>query len=532
MIFVIKNNPIIKIWGLIILIFIFSAQTNLPQSETNDINKNISYGSNLLSHNYVLKAEKTNHFTFVKPPASFRNNMQLNKAQSSTINVVYNGFSTEAQTAFQYAVDILETEITSSVQIEIVATWEPLATGVLGSAGPVNFFRNISNEPVANSWYPVALANKLAGSDLDTDNPDISASFNSDFSSWYFGTDGNTPIGEYDFVSVVMHEIIHGLGFVGSMQVTVNSGAWGYNTGYPLIYDRFTVNGSDQLLISSFTNPSVALGDQLKSGDLFFNGSSAVIAEGGTNPKLYAPASWEAGSSYSHWDEDTYPAGNINSLMTPALGGAEAIHNPGFITRGLLQDIGWTIDQPLPVELSSFIVLVSDSYIELKWATETEVNNYGFEIQRKTINDEWKTIGFVNGNGNSNSPKKYSFIDNNFINGNSVQYRLKQIDNDGRYELSDEILTEYIPSEFALYQNYPNPFNPTTMIRYQIPETQKVIVKVFNTLGAEVAELVNGTQEAGRYEINFDGRNLASGTYIYRIVTGDFTQTKKMILLK
>ena len=93
--------------------------------------------------------------------------------------------------------------------------------------------------------------------------------------------------------------------------------------------------------------------------------------------------------------------------MTPAIGSAEAIHNPGFITRGLLQDIGWTIDQPLPIELSSFIANISDTYIKLLWTTKTETNNYGFDIERKDLMI-WQKIGFVNGNGNSNSPKEYS----------------------------------------------------------------------------------------------------------------------------
>ncbi len=192
-----------------------------------------------------------------------------------------------------------------------------------------------------------------------------------------------------------MHEIIHGLGFAGSMTMTGNVGSWGLgNPARPVIYDRFTVNGSDQLLIASFTNVSVALGNQLTSDNLFFNGSGAVFAHGGTKPKLFAPSTWQQGSSYSHWDENTYPAGNTNSLMTPAIGSAEAISNPGFITRGLLQDIGWTIDQPLPVELSSFLASVVNSYIELKWTTETEINNYGFEIQKKEVRSqesEWNT---------------------------------------------------------------------------------------------------------------------------------------------
>ncbi|MDH3267722.1 MAG: hypothetical protein OEM46_02590 [Ignavibacteria bacterium] len=130
--------------------------------------------------------------------------------------------------------------------------------------------------------------------------------------------------------------------------------------GFPYVYDTYAVNRSNQRLLNTtlFPNPSVPLGTQLTSNNIFFDGANAVIGNGGTNPKLYTPATWVQGSSYSHWDETTYPAGDINSLMTFAIGSAEAIHHPGYITRGLLKDNGWTIYQPLPVELSSFTAKV------------------------------------------------------------------------------------------------------------------------------------------------------------------------------
>jgi len=185
----------------------------------------------------------------------------------------------------------------------------------------------------------------------------------------------------------------------------------------------------------------------------------------------------------------------------------------------------------LPVELTSFTAALNKNEVNLKWQTATETNNYGFEIERKT-ESSWQKIGFVEGNGTSNSTKEYSFADNKLVGGTKFQYRLKQIDSDGKYEYSKVIEVENIPTEYALYQNYPNPFNPTTKMRYQLPVGSKVVIKIYNILGSEVMELVNEQKESGVYEIEFNAETLSSGTYIYRIVTGNFVQTKKMILLK
>ncbi|MDP3831986.1 MAG: hypothetical protein Q8Q47_11990, partial [Ignavibacteriaceae bacterium] len=214
---------------------------------------------------------------------------------------------------------------------------------------------------------------------------------------------------------------------------------------------------------------------------------------------------------------------------------------------------------PLPVELTSFTAATSSAptgsaSVTLNWTTATEVNNYGFEIQRSVVNNqrsEWETIGFVEGNGNCNSPKDYSFIDENVSAGNCL-YRLKQIDYNGGFSYSSEveINVEAIPTEFALYQNYPNPFNPSTKIKYSIPSVeshsgaaeQNVSLKIYDILGNEVATLVNENKAAGNYEVVFNAsrteqdRGIASGIYIYQLratsSNNTFTDTKKMLFIK
>jgi hypothetical protein len=255
------------------------------------------------------------------------------------MTVTYTGFTPQAQAAFQYAVNIWASQISSTVPIHIDAEFAPLGSNVLGSAGPW-LVRGIPGL-AANTWYPVGLANKLTGVDHLPENSDIDASFSSTF-SWYYGTDGQAPPGTYDFVSVVLHELGHGLGFVGSMSYSGGIGTRGFQ-GSPIIFDYFTENGAGQSLLTAFASPSAALGSQLTSNNLFFDGPRTRLANGGNPARIYAPATWSDGSSYSHLNEQTYPAGNPNSLMTPQIASSEAIHDPGPICRGMLEDTGWTV---------------------------------------------------------------------------------------------------------------------------------------------------------------------------------------------
>lgn len=297
----------------------------------------------------VLIAGEVNSFYYVPAPVQ----MGQVGAQTATFNVNYlttggcSPWDPAAQAAFQRAVDIWSTQITSSVPIEINACWKDLGPSVLGQAGPKNFFRDFSGAPSPGTWYPVALANALAGSDLDAAGPDILADFSSSFSNWYFGTDGNTPAGKYDFVTVVLHEIGHGLGFLGSMDVSGGIGSWGFAgilspPYYPSIYDQFTEDGSNTALLS-YTNFSAALGNALTGqvgGGVYFDGPNANAANGGARVKLYTPLIWDQESSYAHLDEifNNTP----NALMTYSLGTAESIHSPGPVMLGIFEDMGWT----------------------------------------------------------------------------------------------------------------------------------------------------------------------------------------------
>ena len=292
--------------------------------------------------------------------------------QTATFTVNYTGnWTSQAKTAFEYALSIWATKITSSVPIAVNANWSNLGSGVLGSAGPSNYIINFSGAPKTNTWYPVALANALAGTDLSTSS-DINASFNSTF-DWYYGTDGNTPNSQIDFVSVVLHEVGHGLGFTGSFQANGSIAAWGSSTTAPDVFDPFVENTDGLQLTTAYPNNSGALRAQLTSNGVFFDGTQTRAANSGNRAKLYAPTTWSSGSSIAHLDE--IYNGTSNALMTFSIGAGIAEHNPGDITLGMFADMGWAVAGGSPTFNNGAHVIQSgdsaDNAIDL-WAYATD----------------------------------------------------------------------------------------------------------------------------------------------------------------
>jgi hypothetical protein len=194
-----------------------------------------------------------------------------------------------------------------------------------------------------------------------------------------------------------------------------------------------------------------------------------------------------------------------------------------------------------PVEMTTFTANTIGETVTLNWNTASEVDNTGWEVQRafvpadsNKVPSNYEQLGFVQGNINSNSPKSYNYVDNSTKQNGNYYYRLKQINNDGTYKYYylNNVVNIDIPLAYTLNQNYPNPFNPSTTISYEIPTASKVMIKIYNTLGDEIATLVNENKEAGRYSVVFNASSYVSGVYLYKIQAGNFVQTKKMILLK
>jgi len=233
------------------------------------------------------------------------------------------------------------------------------------------------------------------------------------------------------------------------------------------------------------------------------------------------------GQTYS---DIAYSTGTTLDIGTGADVCATNIYITGSYSGG-----GTICSGALPVTLSSFIYSVDKNNVRLMWITEIELNNSGFDVERKIIKDgaQWQKIGFVQGNGTTNEPKGYIFEDKKLLTG-KYNFRIKQVDYNGNFEYfsleSDVNIAP--PNKFEVSQNYPNPSNPKSKIDYQLPVDGKVSIKIYNLLGQEVASLVNELKPAGYHTAEFDGSSLASGVYFYRIEAGDYKQVKKMILVK
>jgi hypothetical protein len=298
------------------------------------------------------------HFTPIRPPKFSGAPDAAGKrtsAATAEIEVTYSGFDVDtrglaAQQAFEAAVTVWESLVISSRPIHVNARWINLGSGgVLGSAGPSNIFLLDDNR-----WYPTALAEALCSCDANSsDAPDIDADFNKVFEDWYLGTDGNPESDQYDFYTVVLHELGHGLGFGGSFDSTGTSAEYGYYDGAtnkyrPMVFDVLQydqITGGKQLV--KYPNHSSTLKAQLTDGSVFFGGSNTV-ATLGERAALYAPSPWNPGSSNAHLDESAFPGGTVNALMTPFLSNGEVIHDPGPVTLAVFRDIGWTTNAPAP----------------------------------------------------------------------------------------------------------------------------------------------------------------------------------------
>jgi len=187
----------------------------------------------------------------------------------------------------------------------------------------------------------------------------------------------------------------------------------------------------------------------------------------------------------------------------------------------------------IPVELTSFTANVSSNNVTLNWTTATETNNSGFTIERSQAEAGWVEVGFVPGFGTSTELRTYSYTDAGLSSGTYI-YRIKQIDYNGTftyYNLASSVEVS-TPDIFDLAQNYPNPFNPSTKIDYSIAKATNVQLVIFNSIGEEIAMMVNEMQQPGRYTISFDAASLSSGVYFYKLIAGDFISIKKMLLLK
>lgn len=248
----------------------------------------------------------------------------------------------EAVTALDYAAGLWGAWISSTVPIEVLACWTPNLSGgdALGTGAPIEYVCNFAGAPLVDTFYPIALANALSGVDLEPGRADIILQFKAD-AAWSFAittTHLSAPADGEDFVTVALHELAHGLSFIGNMYEEYNVGfCGGYLYPCPTPYDWFTVDSAGVPLLDYLSPDPRELGARLES-DANFGGPNTLTANGGTAAKLYTPGVWQSGSSLSHLDSETFQVGE-NRLMTPSYSGVT--RHPGPVTLAMLQDMGW-----------------------------------------------------------------------------------------------------------------------------------------------------------------------------------------------
>ena len=258
-----------------------------------------------------------------------------NLEKKAKIIVKYNNFPKWTEIQLQAAVDVWAENFESKVPIHIEATWGRSSSySILGSARPGNYFANFAGAPDPSLWYPSALANALAGKDLDGDTPEMIITVNS-LADWYRGGGVGPSKTEYDLQSVMLHEMAHGLGFLSTSNYDE---FFGYGSiDQPTPFDAYVQTGDGRRL-SDLPSPSLELGEALTS-KLVWSGANGIAANGGVKPLLHSPKKYEDGSSTSHLDENAFDNAGKNAVMSPNLAAGEVFHDPGPLLLAMMQDL-------------------------------------------------------------------------------------------------------------------------------------------------------------------------------------------------
>lgn len=286
--------------------------------------------------------------SFTEIPAQEFISASSRLAATSNIEVTYIDFPEQVKIPFEQAVAIWEKYLITTQTIRIKATWsKTMSNTVLAETGATRIYRSsasIPNLPYTNVWYPTPLAEALSGKELNSGDFDMTVTLNANI-NWYYGTDARAQSGRYDMITVMLHEIAHGLGFSSSMSITNNDTQGQYGqSGSAYIFDIFMQDSKKVKLTNTgvYGNPSTDLKTSLISNALYFGLKNPTFAN--TLPRLYAPSPFKSGSSFSHFDESTYTVGTANSLMSPSVRAAEVNHNPGVLLLNCLNEMGWQIN--------------------------------------------------------------------------------------------------------------------------------------------------------------------------------------------
>ena len=566
------------------------------------------------------------------------------KNEQANITVSYGpGFTPQAREAFQRAIDVWRTHISTPVEIRIDASYQNQGANVLASAGP-NIFYELRDTNGNSFIIGDALADALLESDQTPGEPDIIVNVNSGRDDWHFGA-GNPGPAEIDFTSVILHEIGHGLNFIDLSDVESGRGSLGGEVNdevVPGILSTGIVHEDPPGTFNPITNesiypnPSSTLGDALTSNALFFTGENAdVAAQTSTGPvpmQLYAPNTYRSGSSIAHFDESTYPPGDPNALMTPEVGFNEVARVPGPNMCGLLSDLGWTLNQgclqaitPLRVDVRaeagranlSWIVPSSEGgrtveeYVittrrfgsefrkkrrtaeegttepiedlpmgrytfEVSWVFDNGTEGGRFlsqpvEINLSQVSATTRTDDITSQGrapvvvawqrppdiadfqfevlragglaGEDSESSGYEPVSESPITGSQIElqnqaaglyrYRIRATDNEGNVLLSESTEAE-IPFDATVVftEAYPNPTSGLFRFDVTAESAQTVDVEVYNTIGQRVYSTRVGLRGSVARTLTIDGSRWGSGAYFVRISGDDFTETRRVSLVR
>ncbi len=496
---------------------------------------------------HTLRAAPYDAHTHV-PPSSVLAGLSKSAAPTATINVTYNGFPNGPQAAFQFAVDIWETHVASSVPINVSATWRGLDDGVLGSAGASFIDASENYLPRQDTWYPIALAESFAGRNLTGTDADILASFNSDFPNWYFGTDGKPPAGKYDFATVVLHEIGHGLGFFdgfgyddgdntnGDECPTVGAGfGCAGIQGRPVIFDRFLRDANGNPLYDPagrYPTPSVVLGDALRA-PIRFDGTTIRLASGDIPVDLYAPVTFESGSSIAHLDEAAFPAGHPSSLMTPRLAAAESIFSPGALTCALFRDLGWTLGPDceglLGVDVLDFTAQTTGDDVKLTFRTGGQTTAVRIEVEQQYFDQMARVVETV-----AVAPGETYTVTRSDLTPGRYRFRLRVVEAGGAVLFGPEVeAVVALRDLFVLSPLAPNPFQGEASATLQVKSRQRVVARLYDVTGRLVTQLLNSELAPNTLvTLRLSGGDLASGVYLLRVVGQEFAETRQVVVVR
>jgi len=395
------------------------------------------YISTTLLYSQGIRGYNTNSFTIVEAPSIFNDRIFLNKISTNNIIAVYDANVPEdvkpsVNSALQIWSSMLLLDQNQTITVSI--SWQALSMEALAKGMPSEYKGNVLNAPLQNVLYPIALAEKISQQNLNQSNPEIIIIINNAV-SWYKGTDGKPNADHFDLVSVILHEMGHGLGYDISFYYQNSIGAWGTlePAGVPTIYDvkctdgNYHNNDSYRLVNTNrYPNSSAYLGFAITSDNVYFDGDLSYVVKNNSLPKLYSPTNWEEGMSICHLDESSFPAGDQNSLMTPGISQAEVIHTPGDVALAILKDLGWSIKRNINVsEPIAQITWEQGSSHEVKWYDNTG-GNTKIQLYSKSILGDYEYYATILTETRDLGWNTYSWtISNSYTSG---EYRIKFLD--------------------------------------------------------------------------------------------------------